>query len=407
MAKSAPRYETRRITVGVVDRLEPGHMVMDSEQPGFGVRNQGGARIYFLRKFARGRRHFVTFGEHGTGGLTVTSAREKASRLVNALRDGLAPAERRARERTMPTVGEYAEQWLTAHVDAKLKKSTARQYRSTIKALITPAIGRVRVDQLADDHIAELHLAAQGRPYAANRALAVLSKMMNAAERDRLRPHGTNPVKGIERFRESRRERFLSRDEMAGLGRALSDPAIGRRHSPFALAAIALLLLTGMRRNEVLALRWREVDFERGMLLLEDSKTGRKPVLLGAPALQLLANLPRVEGASKPFVFPGAIDGKPLQDIKKAWQTVRAASGLDGVRIHDLRHTFASVTAGAGGSLPMIGRLLGHTQSQTTNRYAHLASDPLRELADRAAASISTALGFLPLALPSSDRKDE
>ena len=386
----AAHFKKARITATIVDGLKPGEIVMDVEEPGFGVRRQGGARVFFLRKHARGRRHFVTIGECGTGGLTVARAREAAKKAVVAVREGLSPAERRARERAMPTIGDFAQQWLELHVDAKLKRSTARLYRSTLRSTILPALAHVRVDQLNDDLVASMHLAARAVPYAANRALAIVSKLMNHAERKGLRPRNSNPVTGLERYREEKRERFLSREELGRLGVTLSDPAVVARHSPFALAAIALLLLTGMRLNEVLRLLWTEVDLERGILLLADSKTGKKAIILGAPAVKLLAEMPRT--ASR-YVFPGGKNGQPFHDLKKAWRSVTKAAQLDGVRIHDLRHTFASYSASAGASLPMIGRLLGHSQAATTARYAHLAHDPVRDIADRTSASIALALG--------------
>jgi integrase len=388
------QFKKAKITATVVNTLKPGEIVMDVEEPGFGVRRQGEARVFFLRKHARGRRHFVTIGECGTGGLTVTRAREAAKKAVVAIRDGLSPADRRARERAMPTVGEFAQQWLELHVDAKLKESTARLYRSTLRSTILPALTHVRVDQLTDDQVARMHHAARAAPYAANRALAIVSKLMNHAERKGLRPRNSNPVKGLERYREEKRERFLSREELARLGSALADPAVVSRHSRFALAATALLLLTGMRLNEALKLLWAEVDLERGLLLLEDSKTGKKAIILGEPAIRLLVEMPRT--ASR-YVFPGGRKGRPFHDLKKAWRSIIKAAQLEGVRIHDLRHTFASYSAGAGASLPIIGRLLGHSQSATTARYAHLALDPVRDVADQTSKSIALALGAAAL----------
>lgn len=387
-------FKRSKITSTLVDGLAPGAIVMDRDEPAFGVRRQGEARVFFVRKFAHGRRHFQTIGEYGTGGLTVTAARDKAKRLVVAIRDGLSPAERRAVDRTMPTLTELAADWLAVHVDVKLKQSTARLYRSTLKSTILPSLGSIRVAQLSDDHIARMHHAARATPYAANRALAIISKLMNYAERKRLRPRGTNPVTGIDKYRERKRERFLSHSELHRLGAALAGPEVVMRHSLYARAAIAFLVMTGMRLGEVLKLTWQNVDYERGMLLLDDSKSGARPVILGEPAIRLLAALPRLDG---PWVFPGERAGRPLYDLKKTWRTVTAVARLDNVRLHDLRHTFASVSAGKGGSLPMIGRLLGHSQPATTARYTHLVGDPVRELADRSAAAVADALGPIVL----------
>jgi len=227
-----------------------------------------------------------------------------------------------------------------------------------------------------------------------------------------------NPTRRLEKFRESRRERFLGSDELKRLGDALREaettgipwgvdearptakhaPRLENRLtvvSPFAVAAIRLLLFTGCRRGEVLNLRWADVDFERGVAVLPDSKTGRKPVLLGAPALRVLADLPRVGD----YVIAGDDPKKSRTDLKRPWNAIRKRAGLQGVRIHDLRHSFASVGAGAGLGLPIIGRLLGHTQPSTTARYAHLADDPLRRASETIATTIASAMGDEPKAV--------
>ena len=299
-------YRKRKITAGVIAGLEIGETVMDTDEPGFGVRCQRGAPTFFVRKFANGRRHFETIGEFGTGGLTVTAARDKASRMIAAIRDGISPTERRARDRAMPTITELAENWLDVHVDAKLKPKTAADYRSTLNTHVLPALGRLRTDRLDQMSVADMHQRGRGAPYAANRALAVVSKMMDFAERQGFRPKGSNPVKGLERYREEKRERFLSSEELTALGQALSAKEVVNRHSPFAIAAIGFLLLTGMRLQEVLRLRHNEVDLQRAMLFLGDSKTGKKSVVLGTHAAELIGSLPQV--AESPWVFPSSID---------------------------------------------------------------------------------------------------
>ncbi len=220
-----------------------------------------------------------------------------------------------------------------------------------------------------------------------------------------------NPARRVEKFRESRRERFLSREEFARLGAALREAeTIGipyevdetkptAKHAPKsenrrvvvapdAVAAIRLLMLTGCRLREILHLRWREVDLERALLLLEDSKTGRKTVVLGEAAMAVLAKVPRAGD----YVFPGGAGDAPRSDLKRPWKLIRRRAGLQGLRVHDLRHSYASVAAGAGLGLPIIGKLLGHTQFSTTTRYTHLADDPLRRASELVSAEIATSI---------------
>jgi integrase len=241
-----------------------------------------------VRKHANGHRHFLSIGECGTGGLTVTAARKQAGDHVAAIRNGLSPSEQRAKMRAVPTVNAFADTWLEAHVDAKLKSSTAQLYRVILRTVVLPALGKLRVDQVTEEHVECMHRAAAKTPYNVNRAVAIVSSLMKFAERRKLRGAHSNPARGLERYREDKRERFLSREEIIRLGSALTDPVITAKHSPFALAAIGLLLLTGMRRNEVLKLRLKEVDQERRLLLLDDSKTGKKAVVLSEHAARLI-----------------------------------------------------------------------------------------------------------------------
>jgi integrase len=224
-------------------------------------------------------------------------------------------------------------------------------------------------------------------------------------------PEGMNPARRIEQFKEYRRERFLTGGELERLGSAIREaetkgipwdvqerkpkakhlPKAKNRFTkmgPFAAAAIRLLLFTGCRLREILHLKWEQVDLERGLLFLADSKTGRKTVILNAPALAVLAGLDRLD----PYVVPGDDPDKPRADLKRPWQAVAKRAGLDGVRLHDLRHTYASFGAGGGLSLPIIGKLLGHTQASTTQRYAHLDADPLRRASETIGGQIAAAL---------------
>jgi integrase len=270
----------------------------------------------------------------------------------------------------------------------------------------------MRIPDVRRADLDRLHASMGAMPGAANRALSLVSAIWNwAAKRDLVR-FEENPAKGIERNPEKAKERFLSTVELGRLGDALrlaettglpyavdeAGPKAKhaakpekrlRRIDPFAVAAIRLLLLTGARLREILHARWNEVDFDRGIIFLPDSKTGRKPLLLSAAAQAIIADLPRIEG--NPYIIAGAGNG-PRADLKRPWAAITHAANLPGVRLHDLRHSFASIGAGASLGLSVVGKLLGHTQPQTTARYAHLDADPLRRAADTIGAVIDAAM---------------
>ena len=230
-----------------------------------------------------------------------------------------------------------------------------------------------------------------GGPGVANRCLALLSKMFNLAERWGVRPDNTNPVRHIGKYAESKKERYLTADEFERLATALSEAERKEAENPFVIAAIRLLVLTGARLGEILSLRWADVNFEHGMLLLGDSKTGRKTIFLSKPAMELLNRLPRLSG--NPYVIVGSRHGQHLKNLQKPWGRIRGAAKLPDVRIHDLRHSFASIAAASGMSLPVIGKLLGHTKSATTERYSHLAADPLKAANEAIGQQLAKLLG--------------
>jgi len=226
--------------------------------------------------------------------------------------------------------------------------------------------------------------------YQANRLLAVLRKLFNWCEERGYRPDGTNPCKHVAPYRERSRARFLAEAELARLATALSDAERDGTVSPAATTAVRLLIFTGARRGEILGLRWADVDIERAMLRLPDSKTGAKSVYLSPPALEVLAAIPRQP--ENPYVIVGRRAGEPLADLNHPWAKIRKRAGLEDVRLHDLRHSFASAGAAGGLSLPVLGGLLGHSQPQTTARYAHLSADPLRQGADLIGRRIAAAM---------------
>ena len=383
------RERIAKLTKRTVDAAEPEaerYILWDSALKGFGLRVEtSGTKTFLVRYRIAGRKRFVALGRFGQ--LTPEQARGLAQETLANVRHGHDPAAERRKERAANSVAELASRFLAEHVGAKRKSSTAVHYRSLIECHLLPKHGSRKAHDFARADLARLHLSLQDRPYQANRLLSVVASMYSFGERHGLVPEGYNPAARIERFPEARRERFLSTEELARLGEAFrkfeSDGRFGT-----GIAALRLLLFTGARLGEILHLRWEDVDIERGLLLLPNSKTGRKAITLNAPALAVLHSLER----SGRFVIAGANPEVPRADLKKPWTAVTEAASLSGLRIHDLRHSFASVGAGGGFGLPIIGKLLGHMQAATTQRYAHLDADPIRRAADAIGASIAAAL---------------
>jgi integrase len=311
-------------------------------------------------------------------------------RALVKLRNDIDPQLERRERRTALTVRELADRFDHEHIAVHLKESTAKEYRRNLKLFILPAIGHLRITDVTRADIAKYHHDWRHRPYQANRNLEIISKMFNLAELWGLRPDGTNPRRHIKKYPEKKRERFFSASELQAPGRALRDMENERIELSSAIAAIRLLLFTGCRLSEIVRLRWEFVDLTARLLRLPNSKTGAKVVHLGQPAIELLKTVERLP--KNPFVITGRNPGAHLTDLQPFWQRVRGRAGLKDARIHDLRHTFASIAVSNGQSLPMIGKLLGHTQVQTTARYAHLANDPVLPAANDISALIEDQL---------------
>lgn len=363
-----------KITTRTVDALEPGEVVWDTQVAGFGIRRQRRDRIYVLKARVGARQRWFTIGKHGTW--TVDKARREARAILGEIDRGRDPATKRDADSKAPIMSKSVERFLNEEIEAKRRKPTLDQYRDLWKRLGEPELGKLKVSEVKYRDIADLHYRLRDRPIAANRTIAMLSSFFSWCERHGLRDKVTNPAVGVEKFKEKSRQRFLSGRELGRLGIALARAERKQSETPWALAAIRLLIFTGMRRNEVLGLRWQHVNTEKAMLTLPESKTGFRAVYLSAPALAVLTSLPRV--AKNPFVVVGEKAECHLVNLRKPWKRICKVARLNDVRIHDLRHSFASVGASGGISLPIIGRLLGHTQGATTERYSHLSADPVR-----------------------------
>jgi integrase len=413
------------------------HYLWDGELRGFGVQVEAsGSKTYFVRYRPKGHgrsgiRRFYKIGRHGE--LTPDEARERAKRVLGSVADGADPAAELSagraayvEHRDAITVHRLGEIFFAEHITMKRRASTARLCAILLRRHVFPNIGNNPAEALTRAVVAKMHAGMAATPPNANRVLGVVSSMYSFAAKRGLVPEGFNPARGIEKYREQGRERYLTSDELQHLGLALVDaetigipwevdlsdpkskhtPKIwkGQRDllDPYAVAAVRLLLFTGARLREVLNLKWEHVDLERGLLFLPDSKTGKKTIILNAASSAILVRLMALANGEghRPaggFVIRGDIDGKPRSDLKRPWAAVRRHAGLDGVRLHDLRHTFASIGAGASLGLPVVGRLLGHSQPQTTARYAHLDADPLRRAADIIGDRITAAMALRPI----------
>ena len=364
-----------RISQQSVKQLEPKpktYSVWCSELKGFGVRVNPAGTMSFIAKYrVNGKQQMTTIGR--TDSLKAEAARRRARELMGSAAMGINEIAIEKAERSASTITDLAERFLEAYVPYHLKPSTQKDYRRSIEKFIIPRLGRTKVRDLDRAAISEFHQGFADTPYQANRILGTLSVMLTQAEIWGMRPEGINPCLRVKRFREKKRERFLSSEEMGRLAESLDKEA---KEAPSAAVAFRLLILTGCRLGEIQKLQWRDVDFEREEIRLSDSKTGQRTVYLSPQGTALLLSIPRIEG--NPHVIIGKQPGGYLTDLQKPWRRVRARADLEDVRIHDLRHTFAANAAASGLSLPMIGKLLGHTQAQTTARYAHLAADPVR-----------------------------
>ena len=376
------------ITDGVVDALPAGRdtVVWDRALTGFGVRvYPSGARVYVVQTRGPEGTKRVTVGRHGVIG--ADEARRRAALVIARVRAGDDPTGRPARKPQGPALAALAERYLREHVAVRCKPSTAAQYRLAIERYIVPALGDMAVSEIGRSHVADLQHALRDRPAMANLVVATLSRLIDRAQAWGAVRETANPCRTAQKYRVRRRERFLTDAEFRRLGSALDELEATGRLSPHAAAAIRLLMLTGCRRNEILTLRWEDVHLEAKELRLRDSKTGPRTVSLSQEAAEVLAGIPRVP--HNPWVIPGAKPGQRLSSIFEPWRRTRARAGLDDVRIHDLRHSYASRALALGESLPVIAKLLGHAQIQTTARYTHLTRDAVRDAATRVASDIA------------------
>lgn len=389
--------------------------IWDSEVGGYGVKvTPKGARVYFLKYRLKGWVRWYTIGRHGAA-WTADKARTEANRLVGKIADGIDPAEQKAAAKKAETVGELCDLYIAACERGEVlgrrgnpkKSSTLATDRGRIDRHIRPLLGPKRVidvtggdirrfqsDVAAGKTAVDVKTGHRGRAIVkggrgtAARTVGLLGGIFTFAVDHGLR--GGNPVRGVRKFSDAKKERFLSSSELARLGDALSAAEADGSEMSTTLTAIRLLALTGARKSEIVTAKWDYVNWESGHLILSDSKTGPKAIPLGAAALEVLKNAPSIK--DNPYICWGEKKGDHLKGLQKAWERIRARAKLPGLRLHDLRHGFASVSASSGDSLIVIGRLLGHRDQASTARYSHLRDDPVRAAADRVSGEIDATM---------------
>ncbi len=412
-----------RLTKRYVDSVTPKDkefFIWDDLVKGFGLRvYPNGGKRYVAQTHRGAKVTRVQIGRHGQ--MPFEEAKRQAKKVITEIDDGLNPNEKKKNERLSPTVAQLADRFVEEYIPSHCKPRTQVEYNHALNKYILPALGKIKVIKLSRDDVSDLHHASRDTPYQANRTLGVLSKMLNQAEVWGYRPDRSNPCYHVKKYKEQKRERYLMPEELICLHKVFEEEI---KVVPAATNAFRLLVFTGARLSEIQTLKWNYIQGDR--IMLPDSKTGSKILHVGQETLNILGNIERIEG--NPYVITGKHEGAYLTDLQKPWRRIRKhatiffwrdyceeaselvrkleedggelptwqacqdaaeeagvslPTGLANVRIHDLRHTYASGAVMMGESLPMIGKLLGHTQTQTTARYAHLADAPLRLAAQR------------------------
>jgi integrase len=418
----AGRYREKRITQSVVDAARPEaerYVLTDSAIKGFWLVVEPSGRKTFKLRYRVGGGRGSTVREPKIGdasSMKTEKARKIAGEWLADVKMGGDPSGERIAKRAAPTMAELFERYLRDHAQPHKRAASVIEDERLIKLHLSDPLGRRKVAEATRADLDRLHKSLAHTPYAANRCIALLSKAFNLAEVWGWRPDGSNPCRHVKKFAEAKRQRFLNADEVARLGETLRvaerdgflelPPARGKRSaaervpiSRWVIAAVRLLIFTGARKGEILSLRWDQVEVGAGIAHVAPKEAATvkgkaaetKAIHLSPPAREVLASLPRA--ADNPHVIQGGKVGAALVNLKDPWAAIREAASLDGVRIHDLRHTFASSAAAGGASLPIIGALLGHSQPSTTARYAHLHTDPLQAATDAVGRRLAQAMG--------------
>jgi integrase len=388
-----------KLTKQFVDKTKPNgrdYFLWDDELPGFGLRVfESGKKSYLVQYRVGKRSRRITIGLHGP--ITPEQARKSALSLLSRIKHGEDPAEDKIQERQALTIQELCSLYFQEGCATK-KPSTLKSDKGRIERHIIPLLGHYRVKDLTRSDIerfmqdvasgktsVDIKTGFRGRAIVsggkgtATRTVGLLGGILTFAMNHRI--CSANPVRGVKRYPDQKCTRFLGKSELSKLGRVLMDITAEGSESSATIAIVKLLLLTGCRKSEILTLKWEYVDFQRGYLYLPDSKTGAKAVPVSNAALEILRNIEKHPTSS--YIFSNMKADSYFVGFPKAWERIKRRAGLDGMRLHDLRHSFASIGASSGDSLLVIGKILGHKDPKTTQRYAHLDNDPVREAVER------------------------
>lgn len=363
------------------------YFVWDSEMAGFGVRVfASGRKSYLVQYRASGRSRRKSIGRHGV--LTAEEARTEARKLLGDVAKGGNPAEERQQQLRAPHMASLCDRFIADYAAQFCKPSTQKSYAIMMRTCIKPFFGTWKIADVCRKDVVEFHHQMRDRPYMANRSVSVLSKMFNLAEDWGLRAEGSNPARRIKKYREEEKKRYLSDDEQMRLGGVLANALEQGEETPYVVAAIYLLMLTGCRLGEILTLQWDFVTAHH--LELPDSKTGKRRIPLPREAHDVIFALDRRAG--NPYVILGEAQDGHLVNLQKPWSRIKKAANLSDVRMHDLRHTYASVAVMNGIDPFMLKKIMGHKNLATTLRYSHFADEAVQRAASSVAGRLAVAM---------------
>ena len=365
------------LTKKFIDQIEAQTKVQvfhDAKVTGLQLRvsSTGRKTFYLYFRTKRGTQKRPKLGDYGI--LTVEQARDTARAMLGEISKGNDPTERHRVNNL--TLIHFFKIFDKNHISKHVKSSTAKTYHSLFKSVIAPSLGRQLLDDITRSQVEEMVAQNDNRRTTANNALVLLRLILDKAQQWEFMSSMRNPCANVTKFKTQAKERFLSDNEIARLVATLDQFDAASLAPKNAITIVRLLMMTGCRKNEITRLRWDELFLDEGVLKLKDSKTGKKEVTLSDDANQILAAAPPNESD---YIFPGKDGIEPIQGLQKIWHRIRREAGLQDVRIHDLRHTFASVAVSSGTPLYEVGRLLGHASIQSTQRYAHLERSRLKD----------------------------